>query len=77
MPDSRDSTELFAWSNNGKSTARPDERKAVWKASIELHRCAGRITDAASYVALALLKRLGQDGRCDPSHQALADDSGV
>jgi hypothetical protein len=23
-----------------------------------------------------LLKRLGQDGRCDPSHQTLADDSG-
>lgn len=52
------------------------ERRAVWKARIEIHRRAGRITDGESYVGLALLKRLGQDGRCDPSHQTLADDSG-
>ena len=41
-----------------------------------IHRRAGRLTDAGSYVALVLLKRLGQDGRCDPSHQTLADDCG-
>ena len=29
-----------------------------------------------SYVGQALLKRLGQDGRCDPSHETLAADSG-
>jgi hypothetical protein len=52
------------------------ERRAVWKARIEIHRRARRITDGESYVGLALLKRLGQDGRCDPSHQTLADDSG-
>ena len=52
------------------------ERRAVWKARIEIHRRAGRITDGESYVGLALHKRLGQDGRCDPSHQTLADDSG-
>ena len=52
------------------------EQRAVWKARVEIHRRAGRLTDAGSYVALALLKRLGQDGRCDPSHQTLADDSG-
>jgi hypothetical protein len=52
------------------------ERRAVWKARVEIHRRAGRITDGHSYVALALLKRLGTDGRCDPSHQTLADDSG-
>ena len=43
---------------------------------MEIHRRAGRLTDAGSYVALALLRRLGADGRCDPSHQTLADDSG-
>jgi DNA-binding GntR family transcriptional regulator len=52
------------------------ERRAVWKARVEIHRRAGRLTDAGSYVALALLKRLGQDGRCDPSHATLAADSG-
>jgi hypothetical protein len=52
------------------------ERRAVWKARIEIHRRARRITDGESYVALALLRRLGHDGRCDPSHETLADDSG-
>jgi DNA-binding transcriptional MocR family regulator len=52
------------------------ERRAVWKARVEIHRRAGRLTDGGSYVALALLKRLGSDGRCDPSQQTLADDSG-
>ena len=52
------------------------ERRAVWKARLELHRRAGRITDGHAQVAIALLKRLGQDGRCDPSHETLADDSG-
>jgi hypothetical protein len=52
------------------------ERRAVWKARIDLARRAGRVTDGEAYVGQALLKRLGQDGRCDPSHQTLADDSG-
>jgi hypothetical protein len=52
------------------------ERRTVWKARIEIQRRAGQVTDGESYVGQALLKRLGQDGRCDPSHQTLADDSG-
>lgn len=52
------------------------ERRAVWKARLELHRRAGRITDGFGHVGEALLKRLGQNGRCDPSHATLADDSG-
>jgi hypothetical protein len=52
------------------------ERRAIWKARIEIQRRAGQVTDGESYVGQALLKRLGQDGRCDPSHQTLADDSG-
>ena len=52
------------------------ERRAVWKARIEFLRLAGQITDGFAQVGLALLKRLGQDGRCDPSHATLADYSG-
>src|SRR6185312_643129 len=52
------------------------DRRAAWRARVELHRRAGELTDGGSYVALALLRRLGTDGRCDPSHQTLADDSG-
>jgi Helix-turn-helix domain len=52
------------------------ERRAVWKAQIEVHRRAGRITDGQAQVGVALVRRLGQDGRCDPSHQTLAHDSG-
>ena len=52
------------------------DRRAVWHARIELHRRAGNLTDGMAYVARALLKRLGQDGQCDPSHETLAADSG-
>jgi hypothetical protein len=49
------------------------ERRAVWKARIEMHRRAGRLTDGHAFVALALVRRLGTDGRLDPSHATLAD----
>jgi DNA-binding MarR family transcriptional regulator len=52
------------------------ERRAQWKARIELQRRAGRITSDHAHVGLALLRRLGTDGRCDPSIQTLAADSG-
>jgi hypothetical protein len=52
------------------------ERRAVWKARIDIHRRAGRITDGEAYVGAALIRRLGQDGRCDPSQATLASDSG-
>ena len=52
------------------------ERRAVWKARVEIHRRSGALTDGMSYVALALLKRLGTDGQCDPSHETLHNDSG-
>jgi hypothetical protein len=53
------------------------ERRAVWKARLELFRRAGRITADHTLVGLALIKRLGADGRCDPSHGTLANDSGT
>jgi DNA-binding transcriptional MocR family regulator len=53
------------------------ERRAVWKARLELFRRAGRITADHALVGLALVKRLAVDGRCDPSHATLANDSGT
>jgi hypothetical protein len=35
------------------------ERRAVWKARIDIQRRAGRVTDGEAYVGQALLKRLG------------------
>jgi DNA-binding transcriptional MocR family regulator len=52
------------------------DRRAVFRARLDLHRRAGQITANQKIVGEALLKRLGEDGRCDPSHQTLADDSG-
>ena len=50
-------------------------QRAIWKARIELYRRAGRLTDGFAHVALALVKRLGTDGRLDPSHTTLAEDA--
>jgi len=52
-----------------------DERRA-WPARADLERRAGRLTATHLLVAGALLRRLGADGRCDPSHATLAVDAG-
>jgi hypothetical protein len=52
------------------------ERRAQWKARLAMHERAGRITATHEKVGLALLHRLGQDGRLDPSHATLASDTG-
>jgi DNA-binding transcriptional MocR family regulator len=41
-----------------------------------MHERAGRITADHEKIGLALLKRLGQDGRLDPSHATIAQDCG-
>jgi DNA-binding GntR family transcriptional regulator len=41
-----------------------------------MHERAGRITAAHEKIGLALLRRLGTDGRLDPSHATLAEDTG-
>src|SRR3954468_7159072 len=51
------------------------ERRAVWKARVEIHRGAGRLTDSGSYVGLALVKGLGSDGRCGRAAETLHNDS--
>lgn len=52
------------------------ERRAVWRARLHLFRRAKRITPLFEDIGLAMLRRLGTDGRLDPSHATLADDVG-
>lgn len=64
---------------HGDGPRRPltlDERN-IWTVRAELEYRAGRLTAAYLKVGAALLHRLGADGRCDPSHATLADDSGA
>ena len=51
-----------------------DERRA-WLARAEMEREARRLTALHVVVAKALLRRLGVDGQCDPSHATLARDA--
>lgn len=52
------------------------ERRAQWRARLDIFRRAGRLTADHVEVGRALLRRLGEDGRCDPSHATLAADAG-
>jgi hypothetical protein len=52
------------------------ERRAVWRARLTMFRRARRITPLFEDIGLAMLKRLGTDGRLDPSHRTLAEDIG-
>lgn len=53
-----------------------DER-ARFRYLLDAHRRAGRLTPNGALVGAALLRRLGEDGRCDPAHATLAGDVGV
>lgn len=50
-------------------------QRARWKNIILQARRDGNITAADEDVGLALLKRLSEDGQCDPSHATLAVDA--
>jgi len=52
------------------------EQRAVWRARVNFARRAGRITALQAEAALALLKRLGERGQCDPTHETIAKDAG-
>ena len=54
----------------------PDRRRA-WLARVEAERHAGNLPAQQANVAKALLKYLGEDGRCDPAHATLAAASGA
>ena len=51
-----------------------DERR-IWMARAEGEREAGRLTALHVVVGKKLLRRLGEDGQCDPSHATLAEDA--
>lgn len=53
------------------------EARVVWRARLELHRRAGRVTALHAEIARALLRRLGADGRLDPSLATIAADAGA
>jgi hypothetical protein len=52
------------------------ERRAVWRARLMMFRRARKLTPLHEDIGLAMLKRLGTDGRLDPSQQTVADDVG-
>lgn len=62
---------------SGPRVALTREERAVWRWRIEAARRAGRLTAAFAYVGHALIRRLGTDGRLDPSHDTIAADAGV
>lgn len=52
------------------------EKRCVWRVRLDLARRAGRITALHAEIGRALLRRLGTDGRCDPSQDTIAEDAG-
>src|SRR5689334_51143 len=52
-----------------------DER-ARFRYLLRAHTRAGRLSPRGEWVGNALLKRLGEDGQCDPAHVTLAEDAG-
>jgi hypothetical protein len=61
---------------DGPRRALDRDQRARFRFLLNAHRRANRLTPMTEIVGNALLKRLGVDGRCDPSHQTLADDAG-
>ena len=53
------------------------EQRAQWKAKLQLQRRPGRLTIGTADVGRALCNMLGNDGRLDPSHAAIAARAGV
>jgi hypothetical protein len=52
------------------------EQRARFRFLLNAHRRGRRLTPTAELVGNALVRRLGQDGRLDPSHDRLAEDVG-
>ena len=61
---------------DGRRVPLDRERRARFRFLVDQHRRARRLTPTAELVGTALLKRLGVDGQCDPSHATLAADVG-
>lgn len=52
------------------------EQRARFKFLLNAHRRARRLTPHAELVGNALVRRLSVEGRCDPGHDAIANDAG-
>ena len=52
------------------------DRRAFWKARLNLFRRAKKLTPLYEDIGLAMLRRLGTDGQLDPSQQTIAEDVG-
>jgi len=52
------------------------QERARFRYLLRAHARAGRLSAKAEWVGQALLKRLSEDGRCDPCHETLARDAG-
>ncbi len=52
------------------------DQRARFRFLLRAHARAGRLAAKGQWVGEALLKRLGSDGQCDPSHETLANDAG-
>jgi hypothetical protein len=59
----------------GRRVPLDPRQRARFRFLLHTHKRAGRLTRAAVDVGEALVKRLGEDGRCDPSQATLADDA--
>lgn len=61
---------------DGRRVPLDRERRARFRFLLHAHARAGRMPAKHEWVGLALLKRLGTDGQCDPAHDTLAADAG-
>src|ERR1044072_9719080 len=61
---------------DGRRVPLDRERRARFRFLLSAYRRAHHLTPTAELVGTALLKRLGADGQCDPSHATLAADVG-
>jgi len=52
------------------------DQRARFRYLLRAHARAGRLSPKGEWVGAALLKRLGDTGQCDPSHETLATDAG-
>jgi len=60
---------------DGRRVPLDRERRARFRFLLRAHARTGRLAPKAEWVGLALLKRLGADGQCDPTHDTLAADA--
>src|SRR5690242_6388981 len=62
----------------GPGPRRPLDRndRARYRYLLNAHRRAGRLTPSGQLVGTALLRRVGEDGQCDPAQATLATDAG-